>query len=243
MTCRQLDDPRARVPCLNQHAAARIAGAAGAAGQLCEQCERALLGAEVRCRHPRLGVEHGRQRDPGHVVPLGDELRADQDGPLGSAERVERGGRLSRAPGDIRIQPQDGQPGIALGQLELDRPRARADPGQIHRPTGGAGAGRLLAVAAVVAAEPRRAVQRERHVAPGAAPAAPAGAAVDGGGRAASVLEEDGAPALVFDPPERVAQRPRKRVSAVTAQVDHLDLRQRAADPGRQGDAPGDAVP
>ena len=76
MPRRVADRPRVGLEGLDEHAARRVAAAA--ARELGDELERPLLGAEVRDREARVGVDHGGERDPGEVVALRDHLRAEQ---------------------------------------------------------------------------------------------------------------------------------------------------------------------
>jgi hypothetical protein len=60
-------------------AEALLAGAAGAAGDLAEQLECAFGGARIAIGEAEIGIDHADQRHVRKVVPLGDELRADDD--------------------------------------------------------------------------------------------------------------------------------------------------------------------
>ena len=80
-----------------------------------------------------------------------------------------------------------------------------------------------------MAAQTTVAVQGQADVAVRAAKAAATGAAVQGGSRTTPVEQEDRATTLVGQRAEAVAQRAREGVVRVAAQVDDLDLGQRAA--------------
>ena len=51
----------------------------GAADHLMQQLERALGGARVARAEAEVGIDHADQIELGKLVPLGDELRADDD--------------------------------------------------------------------------------------------------------------------------------------------------------------------
>jgi hypothetical protein len=56
-----------------------LAGAPGPAGHLAEQLKGALGGARIAVGEPEIGIDHADQRHQREIVPLGDELRADDD--------------------------------------------------------------------------------------------------------------------------------------------------------------------
>ena len=115
---------------LHDHLPGRVATAAP--GQLGDELERALLGAEVRQREARVGVDDGGERDAGKVMTLRDHLRADQDGAIGGDEPVERLAQRPRLRGRVRVEPDALQLGHALLELRLEPLRSGADPRQLR---------------------------------------------------------------------------------------------------------------
>ena len=127
--------------------------AAAAARELGDELERPLLRAEVREREARVGVDDGRERDPGHVVALRDHLRPDEDCPLGRAEALEDVAHRARPARDVRVQPEPLELGDALRELRLEPLRPGADPGELDGAALGAFARDGLHPPAVVAME------------------------------------------------------------------------------------------
>ena len=76
--------PCIRLEGLDENAAGRIPSAAPR--ELGDQLERPLLGAEVRQRECRVGVDDRSEFDAAEVMTLGDHLRAEQDSALGGRE-------------------------------------------------------------------------------------------------------------------------------------------------------------
>ena len=227
----ELHDPRVGVERLDEHAS-RIAEASAAPGELRQQRERALLAAEVGELQPLVGVECRREPNAAHVVPLGHHLRADEHGAGLAREALEHVLERAARRRGVGVEAQHGDAGPARVDHGLDDPLgARAEPHDVDRPAGRAGARHVLGVAAVVAAEPPAGVQGQADVAVGAAEPASAGAAVQRRRGAAPVEQEDRPAALVGERAEAVAQRARERVVRVAPQVDHLDRRQRRRRP------------
>ena len=220
---------RVRLERLHDHLARRVAAAA--AGELRHELERALLGAEVRDRQPRVRVDDRRERDAGEVVALGDHLRPDQDGAVRCGEAVERLAECARLRGRVRVEPDPLQLRHALLELGLEPLCAGADPRQLGRPALGARVRDGLRVAAVVAVQPRVAVERQGDVAEPAAPRDTAGAAVDRRCQAAAVQEQDRLAALLRDPAELLEQRRRERIARLVAEIDDPDARHRRPEP------------
>src|SRR6187399_1464571 len=105
--------------------------APAAARELGDELERPLLRAEVRQREARVGVDDGRERDPGHVMALRDHLRPDEDGPLGRAEALEDVADRAGSARDVRIETEALELRDALRELRLEPLRPRADPGEL----------------------------------------------------------------------------------------------------------------
>src|SRR5215813_14106527 len=105
-----------------------VPGAIAASGpprDLREQLERALAGAEVRYVQRGVGVQDADQRDPRKVMPLGHELRAEQDARLALREAVEHGLGVAARARAVGVEAVHGGAGKELRQLALDALRAR----------------------------------------------------------------------------------------------------------------------
>ena len=145
-------------------------------------------------------------------------------------EALERGIQRAALLDRVGVEPQHGDVRQQLADGLADALGARTQARELDGAADRALARRALGEAAVVAAQPASGVQREADVAALAAEALAAAAAVQGGRLAAPVEQEDGAAALVRQPHQARAQRPRERIEAVAAEVDDLDARQIAAD-------------
>ena len=91
-----------------------------------------------------------------------------------------------------------------------------------------------FACAAVVAAERRVAVERQRDVAVRAAPCRAARTTVHGGRDPAPVQQQDRLAAALRDPAELGEQRRRQRIAGLAAQVDDAHRRQRCREPAAE---------
>ncbi len=213
---------------LDQHASRGFAAASSR--KLGQQLERALLRAEVGQAERPVGVDDHRQLDPGEVVPLGDHLRPEEDGPGRLAETAERRSGELGAPRTVGIETDRHELGELTGQLTLEPLRACAEARDLGRAARRARVGIGLRVTAVVAVEDPVAMEDERDVAVRAADRPPAGAAVQCGRDPPAVEEEDRLPSRLRHPAELGEERRRERVAGLAAQIDDLHGRQRAAD-------------
>ena len=174
------DGERLGVEGLHEHAPA-ARPAPGPARELGDERERALLGAEVGEAQGGVGVEDHAEGHVGEVVPLGHHLGAEQD-PRGRRART-RASTAATAPRAAAVSESRRKTGKSLSPSVASSSRSQAlGPGAVaghaERAAARAARRRGLAVAAVVAGEPRPpAVQDERHVALRALPHAPARAA------------------------------------------------------------------
>ena len=92
-------------------------------GELGDQLERALLGAEVGHRHPRVGVDDRGQGHPREVVALGHHLRAEQDGAVcRRRKRPSASGKRDLLRGRVGV---DADP-LQVGEANASRARIRA---------------------------------------------------------------------------------------------------------------------
>ena len=105
--------------------------AAGAADHLMQQLERALGGARIAVGKPEIGIDDADQIELGKMMPLGDELRADDDVEaalrhvvelLRAAARPIRPDRWT-APGCAR--PETARPPPAPAARRRDRPATK----------------------------------------------------------------------------------------------------------------------
>ena len=106
----------------------RLVAAPGPTGDLDQKLHRALRGAEVRDVQRLIGQQHGDERDAGHVVPLRDHLRADENVEIPGLPGVQDPPLGSTAGRDVTIQPRDPGSGEQLPQDRFDllRPDAEA---------------------------------------------------------------------------------------------------------------------
>ena len=231
MVRRELHDSRIGVEGLHEHAS-RVAEASASPRKLGQQGERALLAAEVGELQALVGVEGRREPDASHVVPLGHHLRPDEHGPGLACEALEHVLQRAARRRGVGVEAQDRNAGPARVHHRLDNALgARAEPHDVDGSAGRTGARHVLGVPAVMAAEPPPGVQGQADIAVGAAEPAAAGATVERRRGAAPVEQEDRPPTLVGEGAEPVAQRARERVVGIAPEVDHLDRRQRTADP------------
>ena len=158
------DRAKLGVPCLDDHPPARIPGTPGPTRELGEQCERPLLGAEVRDGERLVGVDHRRELHTGDVVALRDELRADQHRGLGAAKPAQRPLRLPGLRGHIGVQPDDLEPREPPLKLGLHAGRPSADLGEVDRAARRTGLRHRLGCPAVVAAQAAAVQRPHRHV-------------------------------------------------------------------------------
>jgi hypothetical protein len=222
---RQRDGTRVRLERLHEHPAGGVSTAA--TGELRQQLERPLLGTKVRECQAGVGVDDRRERDSGEVVPLGDHLRADEDGLVRGRELPEFRRERARLLDGVRVQANTRQLRQLRSQLALEPLRAGADPRQLGRCAGGA-RGRLgLGVGAVVAAQRPVAMQDERHVAVRATERDPARTAVQRRRDTAAVEEQDRLAAVLGDRAELREEGRRERIPGLAAQVDDAYRRQR----------------
>ena len=112
MARREAERPRVGLERLHDHLARGVAAAA--AGELRHELERALLGAEVGQREPGVGVDDRGERDAREVMALRDHLRADEDGPVGGREALERLAERARLRGRVGVEPDPLELGDAL---------------------------------------------------------------------------------------------------------------------------------
>ena len=223
---------RVRLEGLHDHAARGVAPAP--AGELRHELERALLGAEVREREPRIGVDDRGDLDAGEVVALRHHLRPDEHGRARRREALERLAERAVARCRVRVQADPLQPGQPPLELCVEPLRPGSDACQLDRAALGARLRHLDRVAAVMAVKPRVGVQRQRDVAAAAASRHAARAAVDGARDSPAVQEENRAPAAFLDRRELCEKRRRQRVASLAAEVDELHRRHRRADPRRE---------
>ena len=224
----ELDRARIGLERLHEHAPRRVTPAA--ARQLRQQLERALLGAEVREPEPRVGIDHGGERDAGEVVALRHHLRPDEDDAVGGRETRERRRECTRALDRVGVEPNSLQLRHLRFELALEPLRAGSEPRELRRPAQRTRLRFGLRVAAVVAAQKPVRVQDERDVTVLAAERRPARAAVQGRRDAAAVQQEDRLAAAVRDRAQFRQQRRRERIAGLAAQVDHAHGRQRAGE-------------
>ena len=213
------------IPGLEDHRAG-IAAPAAAARELREQRERPLLAAEVGPGEALVGVDRRGQAQIAEVVALRDHLRADEHGRGLAREALERRVETAAPLGRVGVEPQHRDVRQQLADGLADALGAGAETRELDRAAVRALARRALREAAVVAAQAVAGVQREADVAALAAEALAAAAAVQRRSLAAAVEQQDRAPALVGEPHQAGAQRPRERIQPVAAQVDDLDARQ-----------------
>ena len=217
---------------LHDHAPRRRAPAA--AGELGDELEGALLGAEVRHREAGVGIDDGGEDDVVEVVPLGDHLRAEQDGAVGAAEALQRLLELGGPGRRVGVEPDPLEPGHVLLELPLEPLRAGADADELRRAAGGAELVPGLLVSAVVAAEGAVPVEHERDVAPRAAARLAARPAVESGDEAAPVEEQDRLAAVALDVGQRGEQRRGQRIAGLAAHVHDGHGRKRGAEAGAE---------
>ena len=168
--------------------------AAGASGDLGDELEGAFGGAEVVGDAERaVGGEDTDEGDIGEVEAFGNHLGAEEDVGLFGAEGGEEFVVAVAAGGGVGVHPDDaggGEDGVEGG---LDALGAEAELLEVGGVAGGAGGGGAAPVAAEVAAEGVvLGVVGELGRAVGAAEHFAAGLALEGGGVAAAVEEEDG---------------------------------------------------
>lgn len=168
--------------------------AAGASGDLCDELEGAFGGAEVvGDGEGAIGGEDANEGDIGEVEALGNHLGAEEDVGLFGAEGGEEFVVAMAAGGGVGIHPDDaggGEDGVEGG---LDALGAEAELLEAGGVAGGAGGGRAAPETAEVAAEGVvLGVVGKLGCAVGATEHFTAGLALEGGGVAAAVEEEDG---------------------------------------------------
>ena len=180
-----------RLVALQQRKSPPVARAPCTPRDLPHQLKRALCRPQVRSLQAQIGVDHTDQRQQREVVPLGHDLRADDD--LGPPGRdgfdlfLQRPRRSEQIRGKNR-HPRLGEAfGHLFGQTFHPRPHRRHPP---RHPAGGAGVRHRLARPALVADEAlEEAMFDHPRVAIIAANLMPAGPA-DGDGRIAAPVEE-----------------------------------------------------
>ena len=134
----------------------RPLGAPGAAGDLADQLEGLLGGAQVAALQPEVGVDDPDQRQQREVVPLRDELGADDE--VGAAAR--RSPRCApcsapRAVGEVGGEDREPRLGPERGRLLGEPLDAGAERGHPALDLAGrAGGGDRLGRAALVADQP-----------------------------------------------------------------------------------------
>ena len=181
-----------------------------------------------------VGVERRREPHASDVVPLRHHLRPDEHGRAGS--RAKRSSTSSSAPRGAEASASRRSTANAGRRT---RPRTASTTRSVPAPrrtmSTAPQVGQVRGTCSVCPqwwqrSRPRG-VQGQADVAVGAAEPAAAGATVQRRRGAAPVEQEDRAAALVGEGAEPVAQRARERVVRVAPEVDHLDRRQRTADP------------
>ena len=212
---------------LHDHPAGRVA-AAGAPGHLHEELEGTLGGAEVGDVEREVGEQHRDQRHAGHVVTLAHHLRAHEDIGVARLPAPEDASLRTRPLGGVAVQPLHGGERVDRAQRGLDLLRADAERGQRRSPAGGARRRRAAAMMAVMAHQrARRPMPGERHAAVRAGRRHAARRALEVGGEAAAVEEDERLLAAGEVRGERrtelVGQQPRRS----PAQTHELDRRQR----------------
>ena len=158
---------------------------------------------------------------------------------MSTAERAlaKRSSASRSAPGRAAVSASSrirSSPGRRRSSSASSRCVPGADARELDGAALGARLGKLDGVPAVMAVEPRVAVQRERDVAASAAPSHSARAAVDRARDAAPVEEENRAAAALLDRGELREKRRRQRIPGLATEVDELDRRHRSADPSGQ---------
>ena len=131
---REENGARVRLERLDDDAARR--GAAAPPGELGDQLERALLGAEVRHREARVGVDDGGERHVSEVMALRHHLRSEQHGAVGGGEALERLLERRGARDGVRVEPDPLQARHVLLELALEALRAGADADELGRAAG-----------------------------------------------------------------------------------------------------------
>src|SRR6185369_1911911 len=137
---------------LYQHLA-RLFAPAGAPADLRQRGEQALGGAVVGRQQRAVGVQHAHQRQVREVVPLGKQLRADQDVALTAVYAFQRARELAALAGIVPVDAQDAGIGKNPGQRFLDALRTASERLQVDVAAGGADARNRFFGAAVVAAQ------------------------------------------------------------------------------------------
>ena len=137
-----------------QQAEALLAGAPGPAGHLAEQLEGALGGARIAIGEAEIGIDDADQRHVGKIVPLGDQLRADDDVGLALGDRLELEPQPPDAAHDVGRQHDGARVGKMPDDLLGDPLDARAAGDQmVERAAFRAGLGPLFVMAAMMADE------------------------------------------------------------------------------------------
>ena len=129
------DGARVGLEGLHEHTARRVAAAS--ARELRDQLERALLGAEVGHREPRVRVDHRGELDSREVMALRDHLRAEQHGRFRLGEPSQGIGELLRLRDRIRVEPDQLQLGQLTRKLTLELLRACSEPARSGEPHAG----------------------------------------------------------------------------------------------------------
>ena len=135
-------------------AAGRVA-APRAPDDLIEQLERALRRARVPRGEADVRVDHADQRETRELVPLGDELGADDHVDVAAFDRLDLASEPLHAAGLVARQLHGPRLGEELAHLLLDAFDPRANTHELVRAGAarGAGFGRRLLVPAMVALE------------------------------------------------------------------------------------------
>ena len=92
------DDRMLRLPCL-QKGVARLVAASRASGRLTKKLERALGRARIGVGETDVGVDHADKGQKRKVMPLGDQLRADDEVEGAARRRIELTAQSSIPPG------------------------------------------------------------------------------------------------------------------------------------------------
>jgi hypothetical protein len=89
-------------------------------GELSEELECPLVGPEIGCGKLRASVDDRGKRNSREVVPLGDHLRAEENGPLGCLKLSQDLGMTIPLGRRLGIESEQLQVGKALLQLGLE---------------------------------------------------------------------------------------------------------------------------
>src|SRR5437763_616092 len=152
------------------------------------------------------------------MMALRDHLRADEDCALGAREPLQRRPQLLWLRDRVGVEPDPLDLGDVTFELALQPLRSRSDAGKLGRATRRTRLPGGHAGAAVVAAERRVAVERERDVAVRTASRNTAATAVERRCHAPPVEEEDRLAAAFREPTQLGKQRRRERITGLVAQ-------------------------